>query len=335
MYKKTEEDFDYNFNVNQEGIYSILIEVSASKNQFLKVELDEIILRGIITSRKDQYYSIPPDWNGNLLKGTTKIVILVARLSKGNHVLKFKPKGEIQIIAEPKVNLLSASELATLLENIQSEEKNRQEWITIALIDLPLKELEVTVTCQKRFWESDDVGLIIDDKIQKNPNPFLWWGKNWYWQGRKLKGTARTDAFSLKLARGLHYVELWADKTPVLNTLKLDLGTDFNEDKKENATYIGKDKEWWINWKDIRKYTYGGISNRDDYNRYDEVISDATAYWNCEFFSQECPPQEPLDPNLVKEDNLRHWFSWRDAVKRYGPLEKEYVDNVLKNKNYV
>ena len=239
MYKKTSDEFDYTLNIDQEGIYSILMEASVSKKQFLKVELDGIILKGITSSKKDQYYSIPPDWNGNLLRGTTKIVVVIAKLSIGGHILKFKPKGEVQIISEPKINLLSNESLITILENIQSEERDRQPWITIALIDLPLKILEAAVTCQKRFWESDDVKLRIDDKTQKNPT-FSWWGKYWFWQGRKLKGIAKTDTFFLDLEKSWHYMELWGDKTPKLNSLKLDLGLNIENDASNEFRQYGK-----------------------------------------------------------------------------------------------
>ncbi|MCX6800127.1 MAG: hypothetical protein NT091_03205, partial [Candidatus Falkowbacteria bacterium] len=38
----------------------------------------------------------------------------------------------------------------------------------------------------------------------------------------------------------------------------------------------------------------------ENYNRYDEEIKEVVAHWNCEFFKDIDPPEEPLDPNLVK-----------------------------------
>ena len=408
MYKKITENFEYNFDINQDGLYSITIEATGRKGQHLKVELDGTVLTGIIPGKRDLYYCIPPDWNGNLLKGTIKIVVLVAKLSNGNHILKFKPKGEIQIISEPKITLLPKEGAINILENIQSEEKDRQEWITIALVDLPLKSVEASITCQKRFWESDDVQIIIDDKIKKNQNNF-WWGKNWFWQGRKLKGITRTDTFSSDLPQGLHYIELWADKMPILNSFRLDRGSQTYPapNVPEEERYLNKDKEWWMNWKEIKEYTYKGANGNENYNRYDQDIKEVVAYWNWKFFRDTDPPEEPLDPNLVKamifqesymgydssagnnimqigktgdpslktlqgefpeywihngeeillkysdakvktiHDSIywgvrwlyhraqginagkkRYWWSWKEAVKRYGPGFDEYANNV-------
>ncbi|MEK7628587.1 MAG: hypothetical protein AAB421_04210 [Patescibacteria group bacterium] len=48
---------------------------------------------------------------------------------------------------------------------------------------------------------------------------------------------------------------------------------------------------------EIRKYQ---AHNGEDYNRYDEIIRDAVAYWNNEFSKDTDPPTELLDPNIVK-----------------------------------
>lgn len=44
------------------------------------------------------------------------------------------------------------------------------------------------------------------------------------WNGNNLKGQQKTFDQDLNLPQGLHYIELWADKSPVLKEIGMDLG---------------------------------------------------------------------------------------------------------------
>ena len=70
--------------------------------------------------------------------------------------------------------------------------------------------------------------------------------------------------------------------------------------EKEGASYKGQAIEWWEHWKEIKTYTYHGVSGKEDYNRHDALIRKIVANLNKEFCDDLFPPDEPLDPNLVK-----------------------------------
>lgn len=405
MFKKINNIFTHNFSVSSDGLYSVLISATCKKKNHLRVEIDGMAINGIMPKSRNEFFSIPPAWNGNELKNTVKTIVFLTKLSKGDHILKFVPKGGAEIVLAPKVTLLDKDGLLTLFKDIQSEERNCQPWITVALIDLPLSILDISVSCSKKFLDSDDVKLIIDGKTQKNKQSILR-GKNWLWRGRQLKGKIQTDRFYLNFPSGTHYIELWADRTPKLHSLELAVaGMGIDE-----GGYVRKNLEWWEKWKQVKVYTYKGVSGDENYNRYDDLIVKATAYWNKEFFSDSFPPNEPLDPNLVKAiifqesrvgnvsngklnimqvgnpgdpsldvlngrgatkeyelqnneireinyhgkaqvvdiydsiywgtrwlyhkaqwtdgDKVRRWYSWKDAVARYGPPKEEYINNV-------
>ena len=61
------------------------------------------------------------------------------------------------------------------------------------------------------------------ESIERNEEG-MFWGKNWYWQGRRLEGKLAQKRFYLNLEKGNHCLEFWADKKPKLNEVKLLLG---------------------------------------------------------------------------------------------------------------
>lgn len=406
MFQKITSPFKYQSFVNSDGLYSIFISAVCKKKNYLRVEIDGVALKGILPKSRNQFFNIPSSWNGNELKNIAKTIVFVIKLSKGSHDLNFIPKGQAEIVLEPAITKLSDAGLITILKDIQSEERNCQPWITVALIDMPISVLDISVSCQKRFLDSDDVKLVIDGKIQKNTKSILR-GKNWFWRGWQLKGKTQISRFDLNFPSGVHFVELWGDRMPMLESLELEVGGE----RIDVGGYKNRDLEWWKKWKPIKAYNYKGILGNEDYNQYDDLILEATARWNIEFFSDSFPPEEPLDPNLVKamifqesrvgndpngkinvmqvgnfndpsldvlnnksekpenelkngelwqvdykgkakvktvydsvywgvrwlyhraqwigDDNKRYWFPWGEAVKRYGPGTREYVENVL------
>jgi hypothetical protein len=101
-----------------------------------------------------------------------------------------------------------------------------------------------------------------------------------------LNGKEKEVIMALDLEKGTHSIELWADKSPCLKKIEVTVlsGDDSNE-YDDNAIKPYKDK---------------GVFGNEDYNRFDNVISEVVSYWNNEFLKDTDPPKEPLDPNLVK-----------------------------------
>ncbi|MEK7618888.1 MAG: hypothetical protein AAB416_01440 [Patescibacteria group bacterium] len=70
--------------------------------------------------------------------------------------------------------------------------------------------------------------------------------------------------------------------------------------KKGSSLFKDKSIEWWEKWRELKSYSYRGVKGKEDYNRYDPLIRKVVAEWNKEFCDDIFPPDEPLDPNLVK-----------------------------------
>lgn len=249
MNKKISTDYTYNFSVETDGLYYIFVIASCKRKNFLRVEMDGLALKGILPKSRNEFFNIPPAWNGNELKGTSETIVFVIKLSKGNHNLQFIPKGEVESVSEPKIVLLEKGASITLFKDIQSEEKDQAPWITVVLINLPLSILDISVSCQKKFLDSDDVKLIIDGQIQKNTKVF-WHGKNWFWRGYQLRGKTQTNRFSPNLPIGIHYVELWADRTPTLKSLDILLTGKAKEEKEIKRIPTAGNPEWTGNFLD-------------------------------------------------------------------------------------
>ena len=233
MYQKITKTFEYKFFVPSAGLHSIILSAICQKKDNLRIEVDGATIATNVFG------------DGRKLKGTLQTIVLVMRLKQGERNLKFIAKTEADIMEEPKITSLGDGCLVTLLENISSDEKDCQPWIIIALIDLSLKILDVSVCCQKRFIDNDDVKLVVNGRIHKN-NQFSWWGKNWFWQGRKLRGKIEADRFYYNLPKGIHYIELWADRKPILKSL--DVLVDADEEIKIAPT--DKNPKWTGNFYD-------------------------------------------------------------------------------------
>lgn len=272
MFKEIKSEYVYQFNVAKNNIYAVSIEVACQEGKFLgffggedlRVEIDNLKLREIPAKGRPQYFNIPPTWNGTELKGLAKTVVFILNLSKGEHIIKFVPKKGAIITREPVISPVFLGD--PILKNTQAENGDRRPWITIVLIDLPLKTLDISATCEKRQKDSDDLKLIIDGRIEKNKESNRW-GKNWFWQGLNLRGYTKDARFYTRLTKGVHYIELWADRMPVLNSVHLDL------DIKLNSSPNNKDKDIsQISTVDNPKWT-------GEYNNDTEQMILARAIW--------------------------------------------------------
>lgn len=253
--KSITENFDHNFIINKRGLYAVSITASCRSGkqtsqrggEDLRIEIDGKKLREIPAKDKPQYKDILTTWNGTDLKGLKKTVIFILWLEKGNHKITFAPyrKAKIENI---KIDFVKdTSKIEFSLEK-QAEDGDRRPWHAFALINLPLKFLSANITTKWRLKDSDDVKLIIDNKIQKNK--FSIFHRNWLWSGSIFKKffQKETQEKNIKtdLSQGIHYIEFWADRMPVLHNVELDFG----EAIKIKRIPTKDDPEWTGNFYD-------------------------------------------------------------------------------------
>ena len=209
MFKKITQ-YNHKFNFTKDGLYFISTEASCKSGKILgifggedlRVEIDGLKLRETPAKKRAQYFNIPPTWNGTKLKGLPKTIIFILKLKKGEHILKFLPRKGAIIEKEPQINLIKNNKL---ILNNEAHDGDKRPWITLTLIDLDLKILDVSVKCEKRKRDNDDVKITIDNKVQENKQS-SWWGKKWYWRGKQLQGKVEETRFYPKLSKGIHYV---------------------------------------------------------------------------------------------------------------------------------
>ena len=223
--KKITDIISIPFSIDKFGLYSItIIARCQSSKQDLKIEIDSLKFREIPSEDKPQYNNIPSSWNGTELKGLSKTIIFILRLNKGTHKLIFIPTEEA-IIDEYKIESISDFQGIQFNPEIKARDGDRRPWLVFTLIDLPLKSITADISTKWHFLDGDDVKLIIDGTIKKNPHSIL--HKNWVWSASlfNIFGKERQEkTFSENLQNNVHYIEFWADKTPIIHKVKIELG---------------------------------------------------------------------------------------------------------------
>lgn len=213
------------FTVSESGLYAIKITARCGKKEDLRVEIDNQFFREIPPEKNAQKYDIPPAWNGTKLKGLSQINIFLLYLEKGEHTLTLIPKESAQLESFDFQQILDVKNIEFNLE-LRAENGNGRPWITIALIDLPLKSITPEASVDWHLFDGDDVKLIIDNAVEKNLNSKLW--KYWLWHAtpEQIFSGIRREKKTIKQAldKNTHYIEFWADKTPTLHKIILNLG---------------------------------------------------------------------------------------------------------------
>ena len=230
--KKITSDFTHTTSITQPGLYAIFITASCKgkgilglqKEQNLRVEINDLQFREIPPEKNVQLFKIPPAWNGTELRGLSKTVVFIQYLPVGDCTVKFIPNPEATVIKVEYISLLDPRAIMFDLNN-RAEDGNNRPWFTFALNNLPLFNISATVSTKWHYFDGDDVKLIIDNSIEQNSGSRKY--HDWVWSAKPSlfsKPQQEEKEFVKNLPATTHYVELWADKTPTLHNVKIDLG---------------------------------------------------------------------------------------------------------------
>ena len=75
--------------------------------------------------------------------------------------------------------------------NNSAEDGDRRDWITFVLVDTSLSSFTVELTLTRRFLDSDDVKIVIDDSIKRsNQNRRQ---KFWYFIASLIRGEKQSE----------------------------------------------------------------------------------------------------------------------------------------------
>lgn len=256
---------DYSFEVSEDGIY--LIEIIASAKSWwqnlksfksffqdddLAVKIDEIEFPKL-DGRKG-FFDGEAAWNGNNLKGLFKTNIFIINLKKGNHSLYFlaDQRPILENVAIFKINGTEINYFPE--ENNPAQDGDRRQWLTVILAGVLIKNLSVKATVKNypQNRDDDDIKIIIDGNIQKNEVDKS--HRSWYWCGRILDGREKEFNRELNLEKSLHYIELWADKSPVLSFIKITLTSQEQPPVFSKRIPTVDDPEWTGDFKDDMEY---------------------------------------------------------------------------------
>lgn len=299
--KEIKSFYSYPFELTENGLYNITIRASCKpgwKNKWwlkfkgflediINLHLDDDDLRVEIDSLtfgkpngKKGLFNSPAAFSGTKTLGKIKTVVFIAELRKGNHRIKFVSQRSAyleDITIEKSLN----PEKVEFYPEVKAEDENYYSWYSFVLVEQTLKSFSINAQAgvSAPGKDDDDLKIVIDGEVRKNP---LSSHKDSYFCGFSLKGKEHSYTEDPNFKIGTHYIELFADKTPTLHSVKFTLDPS----------------EFKVSKTDIRIYRPG--PKGEDYNRFDEDINDAVAFWNRDFLPQNYPPPKPLDPNLVK-----------------------------------
>lgn len=211
------------FATDAEGIYLIKVEararsekqLSKTDDEDLRIEIDK--KRFPQLSNSERYLDSPASFSGGTLRGLKKQVLFILSLKKGKHIIYLIPDisaylENIEIFKLPS----DITEIELKVDDL-AEDGDRRPWITFALVDIGCERLTVDLNLKKRFLDSDDVKTIVDGDIKRNTRNLL--RKFWYFVTSILTGEKQKETFIVNLSPQLHYIEFWADRMPIFNTI--------------------------------------------------------------------------------------------------------------------
>ncbi|MBU4421803.1 hypothetical protein L6259_00405 [Candidatus Parcubacteria bacterium] len=249
--KKITRPYYHNFILKKSGLVAIAISARCKSRKQLKGNIDEDLrieinglqCREIEHSKYIQLFNTPSAFNGSKLRGLKKTVIFLTVLTKGQHSVGLIPKTSA-FVENIEIRNLIAEQQPRLNIEEQAEDGDRRPWYTFVLTGLPLNKLSAVFTVQKRFWDSDDIKIIVNEKVKKNARGGKY--KFWYiiggifgWLIFRKKGEIRRVEIDFResLDNGIHYIEIYADRKPILHNISFDLS--YYETKAEKrATNI-------------------------------------------------------------------------------------------------
>ena len=199
-------------------------QLSGTDDEELTVQIDDKIFPKLGADSKKVLDS-PASINGGKSHNLLKTVYFLTNLSGKEHkiILKTDELPDTATFESLEVYSLDPTDKLTLEPKLQAEDVDRREWITFVLDNLALNSFTVELTLKRRFLDSDDVKVIIDGNIKRNDRSIL--HKLWYFIASIFTGETQTETFNVNLPIGLHYIEFWADRMPVLEKITFNFGS--------------------------------------------------------------------------------------------------------------
>lgn len=218
-----------------------LIEITArakNEKQISKQTTDDEEITVTIDDRrypklgtKEAAQDSPASFSGGKLHNLAKTVYVLTFLKGKDHTITLKTDhpSHNATLESLQIYTLNPNPKLSLQPKLQAEDGDRRPWITFVLDTIALRSIAMTITYSRRKRDSDDVKIIIDGTTQGNLltgiKHFLWrfvgsllpW-----WSPTKTE----TETFIVALPRGLHYIELNADRMPIMENVVFEFAQE-------------------------------------------------------------------------------------------------------------
>ncbi|PIP67410.1 MAG: hypothetical protein COV79_05380 [Parcubacteria group bacterium CG11_big_fil_rev_8_21_14_0_20_41_14] len=219
------------FEIEKSGLVAISVsarckskeQIKSNTDEDLRVEINHAPLRELLPEKNIQQFNIPCAFNGSKLRGLKKTVVFLTVLEKGGHEIILIPNNSA-FVEEIQVQSYPGNQNPQIEVNEQAEDGDRRPWHNFVIIDLPLKSGSIKAGVQYYKYDSDDIKLIVDGHVYTREDSRL--HKFWLWAGSLLGKTPKRvvveKEFETHLLPNTHYIEMHADKTPILHDVQLD-----------------------------------------------------------------------------------------------------------------
>jgi hypothetical protein len=345
IHKELNKEWQYSFEIKKDKVY--LVEITARAKSWwqnlknfksffndddLTVRIDDFSFTKL--NNKKGLFDSEMSWNGNQLKGLLKTNLYIFYFEKGEHTIHFinqkNPFLEnIRIFQTENENGF----IYIPTQNNTAENGDRRPWFAVAFVGFLIGKLNINISVGKNNKDDDDAKLIIDDKIVKNNIQKS--HQNWYWCGNILRGEEKEFDEDLKFEKGVHYIELHADESPILNKIEVEINRyniggkiptvdnpkwtgDFNDDTEEiilarlifgETSGEPREAKEWVAWSVINRIEAGSW--------WPETIHKVILQ------KRQYDPFKPTDKNYLKIINPLSFSgsnkisesSWRECYK--------------------
>lgn len=187
-------------------------QIGGSDDEDLKVEIDQQKFPSL--SGQARYFDSPAGFSGGRLHGLNKSVFFFLPLKNGLHGVALTADISATLEKTQVWQIEPGEEIS--LSDLVAEDGDRRPWLTFVFLEVLLKGFSLSLNLKRRFFDSDDVKLVVDNSVQKNYRSIL--HKLWYFVA-SFFGEEQRGQFETNFTSGLHYVELWADRMPTLEEI--------------------------------------------------------------------------------------------------------------------
>lgn len=229
------------FSIKETGLYMVTISARCkSEKQFggtddedLRLEIDGRKFPHLLNA--ERHADSPAAFSGGKLHDLKKTIYFLFKLKTGKHEITLIPdiSATFEDFTVFEISSKTALDRLDLDIGIQAEDRKKgRPWITFVFADLSLASFSVALTLKRRFFDSDDVKVVIDGSVRRSYRDNL--RKLWYFVASSLYGEKQSETFVVNLPPALHYLEFDADRRPELNRISfLRVRTETTEEIKE------------------------------------------------------------------------------------------------------